>query len=124
MIRDDDRFLMVGVTESYGAGKDDLWLTSLDDPQVSIQPGGGIGMTIQVSSSGQEELNGAWTVSLDGWILPLEASGVIAELPPGENTIVTVPTFGFGSVEVTITFGDVQRRAAFVSLGPFLVLVG
>ena len=124
MIHVDNRFLMIGITESYGAGRDDLWLLSLDDPQVSITPGGGIGMTIQVSSSGQEEINGAWTVSFDGWILPLEASGVIADLPPGGSTRVAVPTFGFGSVTAMITFGDVQRRAAFVSLGPILVPVG
>ena len=115
-------FVMTGATDSYGSGRDDLWLLSLDDPQLSIRPRGGLGLSVQVASHAMETRTDIpWTASLDGRIIPGDMMGVIAELPAGGRTTLAIPAFGFGPVTATLTVGDVQRRARFVSLGPFLL---
>ncbi len=115
-------FLMTGATASYGSGKEDLWLLRLADPQLSIEPRGGLGLAIDLQNRAPDNrADLAWSTALTGWVIPAGAAGVIDELPAGGSTTLAVPTFGFGPVAVTVTFGDVQRRAAYFSLGPLLL---
>jgi hypothetical protein len=73
-----------------------------------------------------EASNVNWSISLNGGLVILgrEASGTFVKILPGFSPKAkTSFVFGFGSVDIVVTVGDLEKTATAALIGPFILNV-
>jgi hypothetical protein len=87
---------------------------------------GGFGsITAEIRNAGAgDATNVPWTITLDGGLVFLgkETTGTFLKIMPGfAPKAKTTFLFGFGTIDIHVTAGDVEKTATAKLLGPFVV---
>ena len=107
---------------------EDSLITILALPRIEIGAiTGGFGVTAVIKNVGGATASDvAWSISINSGIVLLGrvTTRNISTISPGSRTKVKTDfVFGFGSVDIIVTAGDVNKTATALLLGPFILKV-
>jgi hypothetical protein len=107
---------------------EDSLITILALPRIEIGAiTGGFGVTAIIKNVGGATASDvAWSISINSGIVLLGrvTTRNISTISPGSRTKVKTDfVFGFGSVDIIVTAGDVNKTATALLLGPFILKV-
>lgn len=121
----DTAAVVVGFTNSFGNGKQDVWLIKeVEPPKIRIEIYGGFGITVIIHNMGETGIcNVVWSIALGGLIcMGPSFEGIIDYIEPGNKTEIKLLLFGIGPGTMHITVHDVSATANFLILGPFVIM--
>jgi hypothetical protein len=102
-------------------------IVSLPRIEIGAITGGFGGITAEIKNVGAAEAsNVAWSISLKGGLVLLgrETTGTFTKIMPGfAPKAKTGFVFGFGSVDILVTAGELEKTATAMLIGPFLLNV-
>jgi hypothetical protein len=104
-------------------------ITILTLPRIEIGAiTGGFGVSAVIKNVGGAEASDvAWSISVNGGVVLLGrvTPGNFSKILPGSSSKAkTGFVFGFGSVDIVVTAGEVEKTATALLLGPFFLKVG
>lgn len=95
--------------------------------EIGAITGGFGGITAEIKNVGAAEASNVdWSISINGGLVLLgrESSGTFTKIMPGfAPKAKTGFMFGFGSVDILVTAGEVEKTATAKLIGPFLLNV-
>jgi hypothetical protein len=113
--------------ESSWSGASVISIVSLPRIEIGAITGGFGGVTVEIKNVGAgDATNVEWSIALEGGFVLLGrgTTGTFTKIMPGfAPKAKTSFVFGFGSVDIHITAGDVEKTATAKLIGPFLLNV-
>jgi hypothetical protein len=113
--------------ESYWSEVSTISIVAVPRIEIGDITGSFGSITAEIKNVGAgEALNVDWSISLEGGLVLLgrETTGTFIKIMPGFSPKAkTSFVFGFGSVDILITVGDLEKTATAKLIGPFILNV-
>lgn len=123
-IAQDDSYIVVGTTKSFGAGSSDMFIAKLGDPFISIDFTGGLGFSFELINDGVEDFNNiSWNIDISNSVLyGVSSQGMISSLYVGESFSVMNHNLivGFGEGTIRFSIGNLGKTVHCLFIGPFV----